>query len=405
MFTLIESLRSACQSIAAHPLRSALTIFGVVVGVASVISVVSIMQGFRAAIIEEFQGLGGNSLSISPYTPLEDGLAGRIARLTPDDLEAIRTRVPGIAHITPLAFSRVEARYGSQATLTEVRGTTHTYPRVYNAYERIGRFLSLADDRNRRRVCVIGEKTREVLGLPDDPIGKHIALAGEWFKVVGVMERKGGLGGMNPDDHITLPYRTMRSLSPPHQPPDLLIQLTVADIAQLDPVAARIRAILRGLRGISPGEPDTFRVQTADEITDAFDEVVAAITALVAGTVSIALLVAGVGIMNIMLVSVTERTREIGICKALGASRHQILMQFLIEAAALSLLGGIVGLLAGLGLGAIVGSTIPDFPGVSAPLWAIGLAIGFSALVGLAAGILPALRAAQLRPIEALRYE
>ena len=405
VFTLIESLRAAGHAIVAHGFRSVLTVFGIVVGVGSVIAVVAVMQGFRDGMAAEFQGLGGNSLSISPLTPLEDALAGRVARLTASDLEAIRARVPGVAHITPLALSRDEARYGNQVAITEVRGTTHTYPRVYNAYERSGRFLSLADDRNRRRVCVIGDKTRAKLGLPEDPIGEHIALGGEWLKVVGVMERKGGLFGMSQDDHVTLPYHTLRSLSPPHLVPDLLIQLTVRDIAQLDAVAARIRAVLRHSRGIGPGEPDTFSVETAAEIAQVFDDVVAAITALIGGMVGISLLVGGVGIMNIMLVSVTERTRDIGICMALGASRRQILLQFLIEAAALSVLGGIIGLVAGLGMSALGGSLIPDFPGVSAPLWAIALAIGFSAFVGLAFGILPALRAAALSPIEALRHE
>ena len=405
MFTLIESLRAAGHSIVAHPLRSALTTFGVVVGVASVIAVVVLMQGFRTALAEEFVGLGSNSLSISPYTPTEDALAGRFARLTPDDLDSIRARVRGIAHITPLAKSREEARYGSQAAITEVRGTTHTYPPVYNAYAGAGRFLSLADDLNRRRVCVIGEKTVENLGLPKNPIGEHIALAGEWLKIVGVMERKGDLGGYSQDDHVTLPYRTLRSLSHPHYAPDLLIQLTVEDVDQLDAVADHIRTVLRDSRGIERGEPDNFRVETAAEITEALDLLVAAVTALVGGLISISLLVGGVGIMNIMLVSVTERTREIGICKALGATRGQILLQFLIEAATLSLLGGIVGLLAGIGIGATAGSSIPDFPGVTVPLWAIALATGFSALVGLVFGILPALRAARLSPIEALRYE
>lgn len=406
MFVLVESLRAAGESIAAHALRSVLTTFGVVVGVASVIAVVALMQGLQAAVEEEFAGLGGNSLSIFAQTPFEDRVQRRKPKpLTPENLHQIAGRVEGIAHITPLAVTRDEARHGSQSAVVPVRGTTHAFPHVYNAYERSGRFLSVADNRDRRRVCVIGEKTRESLGLPEDPIGEYIALGGEWLKVVGVMERKGELFGLSQDDHITIPYRTMRSMSPAHQAPELIIQVAVASGVPLDAASERIRRVLRQARGIEPGEPDDFAVRSAKEIADSFDDVIASVTAFVGGVVGISLLVGGVGIMNMMLVSVTERTREIGICKALGASRRHILLQFLVESLALSTLGGLIGLFAGLGLGVFAGSLIPDFPGVAVPAWAVALAIGFSALVGVLFGSLPASKAANMRPIEALRHE
>ena len=402
---MAECVRSALASVAAHPLRSSLTIFGVVVGVASIVAVITLLQALGSAIAGRFVDLGGANLAISAHTPLEDALQGRRARLSPSDLERIATRVDGIAHITPLILGHDEVRYGARTAVTQLRGTTHTYQDVYDAFPRAGRFLSLADDRSRRRVCVIGDKTRETLHMRDDPTGEYVALAGEWCKIVGVMERKGELFGTNQDDHLLLPYHTVRSMAGPHDSPDLLIQLTVADPSRRSGTAARIRALLRRAHGLGPGDEDDFQIQTAEEIAQAFDDITTTVTAFVSAMVSVSLLVAGVGIMNVMLVSVGERTREIGIRKALGATRGYLLLQFLIEALALSLLGGLFGLAVGAAMAAFVASLIPDFPMAPPPLWAAGLAIGFSALVGVLFGVLPALRAANLDPIEALRHE
>ena len=402
---LVETPRSAIASLAAHGLRSFLTTFGVVIGVASVVAVVTLLNGLESTIASQFAGLGGTSLAINPHTSLDDALAGRRARLTPADLELIAARVDGIAHVTPLAVAHDEVRHGSRSTLTQIRGTTHTYQDVHNAFPRLGRFLSPADDAKRRRVCVIGDEAREAIGLAEDPRGTYIALADEWCKVVGVMERKGQLFGASQDDHVLLPYQTLQSMAGPHEPPDLRIQLTVADPAERSAIKARIESLLRRAHGLGPDDEDDFRVQTAEEIAEAFDQLADTVTAFVAGMVGISLLVGGVGVMNVMLVSVTERTREIGICKALGATNHHVLLQFLVEAVILCLLGGVVGLLFGAGIAAFVASLIPDFPTPVPSAWAAGLAIGFAGLVGIVFGVLPAVRAASLDPIEALRHE
>lgn len=400
-----ECLRSALGSLAAHGLRSSLTTLGVVIGVASIVAVIALLDGLQTAIAGQFAGLGGTSLAISAMTPLEDALQGRRARLTPEDLELVRNRVDGVSNITPLIATHDEVHYGARSTVVQIRGTTHSYQDVYNSFPRRGRFLSPADDRQRRRVCVIGDQTRESLGMAEEPMGQFIGLAGEWCRVVGVMERKGELLGASPDSHVLLPYETMRSMAGRSEPPDLLIHLTVVDAAERSATAERIRALLRRTRDLEPGDEDDFRVQTAEEVAEAFDAVAATVTAFVAGMVGISLLVAGVGVMNVMLVSVTERTREIGICKALGATRHHVLLQFLIEAITLTVCGGVIGIFVGAGVAAFVASLIPDFPTPVPPSSAAGLTLVFSTLVGVVFGVLPALRAANLDPIEALRHE
>jgi len=409
MYMLLESLRSALESIRAHGFRSLLTSLGIIIGVTSVIAVVSIVQGLSYTVNAQFAGLGGNSLTVRSYTPFKQQLQGHLAKLQDSDMEAIAARIDGISHMTPVLFTQTGTQgavsYRSQAAFTRVFGIGSSYLEVNSVYPQQGRFFTREDDVRRRLVCAIGVDIIDNLEMPDKVVGEYFRVGGEWCKVVGVMEKRGELLGFSQDDFVLLPYGTAKRILGGSRDLDIQIQLLVDDISRQDEVRERIRRVLRQEHGLKPGQPDDFKVQTAEQLTESFNTVINTITAVSAGIVGISLLVGGIGIMNIMLVSVTERTREIGILKALGATRRDILLQFLIEALVLCMIGGLVGVLIGFGLGAGVATLLPGFPEAHVPLWAVSLSFGFCAVVGVIFGIVPAAKAAQLNPIDALRYE
>jgi putative ABC transport system permease protein len=404
-----ECLRSAVASIRAHGLRSFLTMLGIIIGVASVIAVIALVQGLSNSIGSQLQGLGGNTLTLRAETAPEDELRGKRNRLRLSDLDQLKHRIDGIRHLTPSIAAGgaggADVRNGASVGTGLLQGTTARYQDVQQVYPRYGRFLTESDNVSRRRVVVLGERMRRDLKLPVNPSGRHIQINGEWFKVVGVMEPRGEIFGLSQDNYLLMPYQTALAINGLIEEPDLSISFTVVDIDQTTAVKDRVTALLRELHGIKPGQPDDFVVESSDTLEKAFKEVSTTVTLVLAGVVGISLLVGGIGIMNIMLVSVTERTREIGIVKALGAPRLFILMQFLIEAVLLAVLGGLIGVLVGYGLSFAVAGLIPDFPDPSVPWWAVAGACGFSGLIGIVFGILPASNAADLTPIEALRHE
>ncbi|MGH8372992.1 MAG: ABC transporter permease [Gammaproteobacteria bacterium] len=408
MYTFLESLYSALQAIRANAFRSFLTTLGIIIGVMAVITVVSLIQGFSNSVTSEFKGLGANGLTIRSYLPRKDRLAGKVAKITPDDLLAIQHDVTGISNLSPflvLGQFGGAVKYRNQATNSIIIGATPSYALANSQYPDTGRFITPNDDLRHRHVAVIGQTLIKKLHLPDRPLGQYLQVSGQWFKIVGVLHSRGQILGFDQDNRIIIPYGTAHGVLGAATIPDIFIQLTVNNSKQLAAVTDRISQILRRNHHLKPKQDDDFKVQTADQLLGTFTTVLNSITLILGGIVAISLLVGGIGIMNIMLVSVTERTREIGICKSLGARRSDILMQFLIEAVTLSVLGGLIGLLLGYGIGMLVAYAVPAFRGAHVPWWTIALAFGFSGGVGVIFGIVPAAKAAALDPIEALRYE
>ncbi|MGH8370368.1 MAG: ABC transporter permease [Gammaproteobacteria bacterium] len=409
MYSLLESLRSAFTAIRANALRSFLTTLGIIIAVMSVITVVSLIQGFKNSVMTTFASMGSNVLTIQSNESFEDYMSGKIVKVTPDDLQALQSGVTGISNITPtltLAGDGSGAvQYGDQTAYAGIYGTTSSYAEDTSYYPVTGRYITPDDDLEHRRIAVIGQTLITDLNLPKDPIDQYIEMYGQWFKIVGVLKTLGSIGGQDQDDQIYIPYGTAHSLLGGSTVPDIQINLNVNNLTDVDSVVGRITQVLRRQHRLRAGQDDDFLVQTPEQTLGSFNEILNSITLILGSIVGISLLVGGIGIMNIMLVQVTERTREIGICKSLGARRSDILLQFLIEAITLSLLGGVIGLLLGYGTGVLVAHAIPAFLGAHVPWWAVVLALGFSGGVGVLFGIAPAAKAASLNPIDALRYE
>ena len=405
MFILIESARSAGEAIVAHVMRSILTAFGIAIGVASIVAVITVLEGAENTLNEQVGGLGGNGLTITATDTDSSSPLLQSPTLPPEDL-ALVASVDGIASVTPgltsAALLMVELGYGAATALARITGTTHSHQNFDTTALAHGRFLSVADDQRRRRVCVLSAPTAKSLGLGDEPIGKHVTLAGEWFRVIGVLGKSDSLlSTLIPPAYI--PYNTMQTLFGAEDS-QLSLMATVAEGTDVEAMRVRLGSVLRRAHNIGPDDQDDFAIQTEASIAKVTGQVAGIVTAVAVAIVSISLLVGGVGIMNIMLVSVTERTREIGILKALGATRRQILLQFLTEAVALCLLGAVAGLLLGHVIAEVFGAFAPAVE-VNVSLVAALAAVAFSTAVGIVFGILPAYRAADLRPIDALRYE
>lgn len=409
MYNFLESLRSAFQAIRANTLRSFLTTLGIIIAVMAVIAVVSLIQGFRQSVSNTFASMGSNVLTIQSNETFEDYMSGKIVKVTPGDLQAIQHDVPGISKITPILALAGDGsgaiQYGNQTAYAGIYGTTSSYAEDSSYYPVIGRYIVPSDDLTHQRVAVIGKTVIRDLNLPDDPTGRYIQMFGQWFRIIGVLKSLGTIGTEDQDDQVYIPYGTAHSLLGASKVPDIQITLNVNNLSDIDSVVGRITQVLRRQHRLQPGQDDDFLVQTPEQTLGSFNQILNSITLILGSIVGISLLVGGIGIMNIMLVQVTERTREIGICKSLGARRQDILMQFLIEAVTLSLLGGVIGLILGYGIGVLVAHAVPQFLGAHVPWWAIALALGFSGGVGVIFGIAPAAKAASLNPIDALRYE
>jgi putative ABC transport system permease protein len=404
--SLFMTLRIAFKALGRNKLRTALTMLGMIIGVAAVIAMVALGSGAQAMIEEQVRSTGTNLITISSGSMNMGGVrggGGTSVRLLPEDAEALR-QLPEVEYVAESAGTRSQVIYSNQNWNTQIEGTNIDLPLIRSWQVQYGTFFTAEDVKAAAKVCVLGANVSDNLfGEGVDPTDVQIRIRNQPFKVLGVMTRKGASGGgMNQDDQVFAPYTTvMKKLSGQQNINRIFAASRTAD--ELDSAAASISAALRIAHGIEPGEPDDFMVQTQDDIVALRTQTASTMSSLLMGIAAVSLVVGGIGIMNIMLVSVTERTREIGLRMAIGARGFDVLLQFLIEAVVISLAGGLVGI--AVGYLASEGIKVYMQSPTLIPPDAIVIAVGFSAAVGIFFGFYPARKAAGLDPIEALRFE
>ena len=404
MFILREVVMVAMASIRANALRSGLTTLGIVIGTAAVITMVALGEGAQRQVQEQIENMGTNILTVRPGQGFYRGVASGSRRLEEDDALALRDQIGHIYQIAPEIESRYQVTYARSNSSNSIVGTWPSFFSLYSHELDHGRFFDEGEVQGRRRVAVLGSNVPDDLDTPAGLlVGRTIQIRGIPFEVIGVLKEKGGAMWMQPDDQIFIPlstamYRVMGGR-------DRLRSIYVAAPSpdELDPAWAEIDRVIRREHRILPTEEADFSIQQSSDILETFNETTQTFSLLLAGIAGVSLLVGGIGIMNIMLVSVTERTREIGVRKALGATRKTILFQFLVEALVLCVLGGVLGVAGGFGAAELITRLYGSNTAVAAE--AVAVALGFSAAIGLFFGIWPARRASILDPIDALRYE
>jgi len=399
-----EIIQVALSAIRANKLRSLLTMLGIIIGVGAVITMVALGSGAQKSVQDRIQALGPTLLSLFPGQNFRGGVAisGAVS-LTFDDDTALANNIRYVTDVVPELTRNMQVQYGAQNINVSVVGSTPNYVPVLNYTVTAGRMFTAGDESSRQRYAVLGSQIPTDLNANGIAmIGQTIQIRGIPFEIIGLLSEKGSQGFNNPDEQILVPYQTARYRV---VGTDRLRQITVkvADLSSMNLAMIEIERVLRRAHKIRPGADNDFQIRNQTDVLSTFQQTTETFKFLLAGIAAVSLLVGGIGIMNIMLVSVTERTREIGVRKALGATRGNILFQFLVEALVLCLAGGVTGILLG-SLGALLLSTLMHWNTLISP-YAILLAFFFSALVGLFFGIWPAKRAASLDPIQALRYE
>jgi putative ABC transport system permease protein len=403
--SLSEAVGVAFAALGANKLRTSLTMLGIIIGVGAVITMVALGTGAKKAIEQRIAGLGANLLFLRPGAESAGhvrGAAGATENLTAEDVTAILRDCPSILAAVPEATGSYQVKYENQNWNTRVTGTTADYEWVRNSPVASGSYFTLADDQRRERVCVLGKTVVENLFGDTDPIGRTVKIRGINFTVKGVLAEKGVQGWNNQDDQILIPVQTALNRVMGRDRYNS-ISLRVADEGLMDAATLEVEQVMRRQHKLTAGQENDFTVRSMSDVTSTLGDATKTFTALLASIALVSLLVGGIGIMNIMLVSVTERTREIGVRMALGARRRDILSQFLIESVALAVAGGVVGIAAGVGAATIMAkvyqwNTLVSFP-------AVAVSFGFALAVGIFFGIYPARKASRLDPIEALRYE
>ena len=404
--SVFMTLRIALKALNRNKMRTILTMLGMIIGVGAVITMVALGTGARTTIEERVKSAGTNMILVNAGNFSQGGVRmgqGNSTTMTPEDANAIKT-LPGVQYAAAGAQTRGQIIAGNQNWSTQVQGTDVDLPLIRSWPAKYGSFFTTADVTGAQKVAVLGTVVSDTLFGPEvDPTGQIIRIRSQPFKVIGVMGSKGQSSqGQDQDDTIFVPYTTvMKKLQGQHNINNITVSAASGDAIQ--ETAENIRVALRTRHKIQPGDADDFMVRTLEEMASVQTETTKTMTTLLASIAGVSLLVGGIGIMNIMLVSVTERTREIGLRMAIGARGKDVLLQFLVEAVVISLIGGLIGIGLGFGLAAAV-QKFMEWPAVISSN-AIILAFGFAGITGVFFGFYPARKAAGLDPIEALRFE
>ena len=409
----IQAILLSLGQIWVNKTRSFLTALGIIIGVASVTAVIAALSGLKTKVLTEFEAFGASKMFIlHDWPPGNDGMySWPQVRMKIPELEAIADHCPSLEMLTPITGVGGEVVAGAESLAgVSATGIWPAWHEIENRELLMGRPFNHMDEDNARQVCIINDRAIEKLRLPNDPINTHILFKNRRFMIVGVVEDKeDGLfnaefGSGGTEAELFIPFSTAVKMQSARFFFMIIGKVVAPEMA--DEAAAEVRFTLRRMRKLKPDDPDTFQAQSMDKFIEQFKALAAGITAIAGGIVAISLLVGGIGIMNIMLVSVSERTREIGLRKAVGATPAAVLMQFLLESITLSTVGGLMGVAIGEAL-AFGLTKIPDagLEQASVPLWAVVLSFAFCAAVGVIFGMFPAIKAARLDPIDALRHE
>jgi putative ABC transport system permease protein len=404
----LSFLSGAWIGVITHKLRSFLTVLGVVIGVAAVIALMSIGRGAEASVLSSIESLGSDLIMVYPGMRTASGVRGAAASLTFEDAMAIGEQVPYVKAVAPSLSRSLQVVAGSENMNASVTGVTPDYQNVFNLEVANGSFISDYQYQRGTKVAVIGVNIKDTLFPDADPVGQNLRMGGVIVRIIGVLESRESIAFSSADDSIYVPLTVLQqAIAQPRTASGERvigsISLTVTDENQASYVVDQITELLRTRHKLDPGTDDDFRIMSMKEISDALSEAMGTMTILLGSIAAISLLVGGIGVMNIMLVSVIERTREIGIRKALGAREYHIWGQFLLEAAMLTLTGGIIGIIMGWVISKIIPKFLPITPLVSPDI--VILAVGVSVCIGLFFGFYPAWHASRLNPIEALRAE
>jgi len=400
-----QNVIAALVQIWANKARSVLTTLGIIIAVTSTIVVVSFVQGFGNYVTNMLRGFGTNMVFVIPYNPggMEGRMLGRVM-MDMEDVRAVGAQCDKVRRITPMLFSSVTVEYGpEQIENVEFQGATEQFQTIRNFFADEGRFYGPIEVDNGGYVCVLGREVLKELGADESIVGDHVYLNQQRFEVVGILEKKGSFFGDSQDKVVLVPFTTGVKMFP-YMAWFMPFVIEATKEEDVEEASLQMTRVLRTRHNLQPGQPNDFRIFRQDEFLRDFDRVKMVATSVLAGIVGISLIVGGVGIMNIMLVSVTERTREIGLRKSVGGRRRDIMAQFLTEAVVLAVMGGAIGITLGYAICGLA-SMHPSMVEVNVPLWAVAIALGFSAFVGVVFGLIPAFKAAILHPIEALRHE